>query len=759
MYQNKQKMNYNEILKLLLKKRGIESEEDVEAFLHPNLTGFYSPFLFKNMEKVCERIQKAIKEREKIVIYGDYDCDGVSAVSVLKLFLEKKGVDVYGFIPSRHHDGYGLTEKSVKFITNTYKPNLVITVDTGISAKNEVELFKSLGVDVIVTDHHEAPEELPDALIIDPKIPSETYPFSGLSGAGVVLKLVQALSSVEESLEYIDIVAISTIGDIVPLLSENRLITVLGLEKINGTSPRPSIAYLKNKLGLKTFNSTDIAFKVVPRINACGRMTSAEKCFHFLCAKSYQQLEKLYKEMEEDNNLRLAETNNIYGRINEHLEKLDLNKTPAIFIVDKEINLGLIGIVASKLVAEVRRPVFVFTEDEQGRLKASIRSVEGINIFNIIDKYRALLVDAGGHSQAGGLTIEKKNYNKFEKLVQEELKNLDLGEGLNNPDLEYDVEITEKDINLKLASLVNSLEPFGFMNPKPVFKLNATSTKVVPLKSYKHFKIGLNGGSEIVTFFGSKYKPLLTNDMDKSILFNLELDFFLKKPRAKAVFKNIYSDNLTFNNEDEFSDAKNLYFSYINKGCKNIAKFYNKESEIQEILNLPAGTLIIADNKKDAEILSKKYNKNINYYPNSDGETIIVYNPRYLLSEADIKLYNNIVFTNGFTQNHNFINKNIFAKRVDNLINFKGTREEFTKVYKELARCDKMLEANELELVYQISEKTLLSSAEVMYGILVSLELGFFELDKTDGVMLTRVKNAEKKELTSSYIFNLTKED
>ena len=176
-------MNKSEIIKYLLKKRGIESEKEIWDFLNPSPAGFYSPFLFSNMKAVAQRINQAIEQKQKIVIYGDYDCDGVCAVSILKLFLDKKGAQVYGFIPSRHHDGYGLTEKTVRFITKTYSPDLVITVDTGISAKAEVELFKSLGVDVIVTDHHELPSVLPDCLCVNPKMGD--YPFPNFAGAGV----------------------------------------------------------------------------------------------------------------------------------------------------------------------------------------------------------------------------------------------------------------------------------------------------------------------------------------------------------------------------------------------------------------------------------------------------------------------------------------------------------------------------------------------------------------------------------------------
>lgn len=751
-------MDYNNRIKELLKKRGIENEKEMEDFLNPSLAGFYSPFLLFNMDKATARINKAIQEKQKIVIYGDYDADGICAVSMLNLFFKKKGVDVNGFIPSRHHDGYGITKKTVGFITNHYKPNLVITVDTGISAKEEIKEFNALGVDTIVTDHHEPPKEIPEGIVIDPKIEGQPYPFNGLSGAGVALKLIQALAGVEESLEYIDICAISTIGDIVPLIDENRLITKLGLEKINAKKARPSIAYLKSKLNMDKLSSTDIAFKVVPRLNACGRMTTAEKCFHYLCETRTPRLEKIYQEMEEDNNLRLYESNLIMGRIYEHIKALNFNEEPAIFIVDKEINLGLIGIIASKLCAETNRPVFIFTEDEEGRLKASIRSISGVNIFNILDNYRDMLVDVGGHSLAGGLTILKENYEKFKSLIMQELKKVPASIFRNQEEFMYDQEISPEDINLEFAKELEKLEPYGFMNPKPVFKLKSDKNQIIPLKSFKHYKIKVTGNKDIVSFFGSKFIPVLeSNETQKNLLVNIEVDTFLSRPRAKAILKNIEVESLSFNNSEDLSLAKHIYYyaTSIGEECKYVK--YNNINEISHKINSDAHTLIITDSKLWAENLSKTYDKQIVYAVPASGETSILYNPTRTIEEDELKLYHDLIFVGSLINSEAVkgINKSITILECEEANNrLKVTRDSFKVTYTKVLKSLPISGNNIMEVVIKLGKNLNIKASEVMLTIMVSSELGFINIDYTDGVTISRNTNPAKRDLTESKTYS-----
>lgn len=754
-------MDYKNRIIEILKKRGIEGTGAVEEFLNPTLKGFYSPFLLSGMDKAVDRIKKALKNNEKIVIYGDYDADGICAVSILHMFFKKHGASVFGFIPSRHHDGYGLTKKTVSFITNQYKPNLVITVDTGISAYDEIEEFNSLGVDTIVTDHHEPPQRIPNGIVIDPKIKGQQYPFNGLSGAGVALKLVQGLSSVEESLEYVDIAAISTIGDIVPLVDENRLITKLGLQKINSKKARPSILYFKSKLNITNLTSTDVAFKIVPRLNACGRMTTAEKCFRFLTETRAPRLAEIYAEMEEDNNLRLDESSKIMERVYAHVSGVNLNNEPAIFIVDKEINLGLIGIIASKLCQELYRPVFIFTEDEEGRLKASIRSIPSINIFEIIDKYRDILVDVGGHSLAGGLTIEKSNFNKFKLAVLSELNKLQPEIFENKEEYFFDDEIIEEDINLEFATELEKLEPYGYGNPKPIFKLVPSKLNVNSLKSYKHHKIKL-GSKEIISFFTGAYlRALAENKIKKDIFINLELDTYLSKPRAKAILKSVKAVNVDYLGEEELAFAKLMHEFYLKnvkkEHCETKVTKITSLGEIKHLLKNPSHTLVVVDNKKDADKISTEFNIKVDYKVSSAGQTMVLFNPIKSLTKEEIKLYKTIVFIASYKNHLPFVpelKKEVYIVNLfENTSKINLTKEDFTAIYKKLIMLLPQENYNIEELILTICGKTKESASCVALVLFTSLELGFIKEEESEGVKFIRVEKPIKRDLLESTIY------
>ena len=741
-------MDYTSLINELLRKRGLETEQDRVQFLHPTLDMFHNPFLLNGMKEAVERIKTAIERKERIVIYGDYDCDGISAVSILYLYFSSIGLTPIGFIPSRHTDGYGLSEETVNKIKKELNPSLVITVDTGISAHKEVEMLKSLGIDVIVTDHHEPPEVLPKTIVVDPKIKGQDYPFDGLSGAGVAFKLVQALSDINTALEYVDIACISTVGDIVPLLDENRLIVKLGLERINSKNPRPAIGYLKNMLKLGAINSTDIAFKVVPRLNACGRISTAEKCFKFMVSTKGTDLETIYKEMEEDNNLRLNMSAEIFNDIDEVLKDIDLNKEPAVFIRNDNYNLGLIGIIASKLVGMLNRPVFIFTSSEDGALKASVRSIEGIDIFKILDKNRDLMVDVGGHSLAGGLTILPENYNKLKTAVLKELQCIDKNLFKYKKEFEYDAEITEADINMNLASKIDELEPFGFMNPKPVFKLCTKSTNYTPLKSIKHYKVGLHR-SEIVSFFGDKLVPAFLVPAKKDLIVTLEVDTFFSKPRAKAMLKSLKIDEYSFPDEREYHIAKEIYY-YSKQTSHNNDKFS------QAVYN-DFGTIIITDSYKTAQKMAQTHGYSIALEPNQSGESVVLYNPHRAVNVQELSIYKNIIIDKSNHLAHYLTDCGLNVSVVNNEqeVKLDLNRENFKNAYILITKALKLSGNNFFEIVESLEKITKLSPEIISATCLVAIELGFYELKEEDGVYnLVATPTKAKKNLEESNIYN-----
>lgn len=756
----KQKMLYDDKIRNILKKRGISSDEEIRRFLNPSIDDLHDPFLLHGMIDAKERINVAIDEKQTVLIYGDYDADGICSVSMLYLFLKSKGLEPIAFIPNRHTDGYGLSEDTIDAIVNTYFPDLIITVDTGISAYKEIETLKDCGIDVIVTDHHEPPEIIPECIVVDPKIAGQDYPFNGLSGAGVVFKLIHAMSGLKEALKYIDICAISTIGDIVPLVDENRIITKLGLEKINQKDSRPSITYLKKFLKMDRLTSTDITFKVVPRLNASGRMDSAFKGFEFMISEDENIIKSKFEEIEADNNERLKQSQDIQLEVNDELKNLDFNLEPAIFIRNDNINLGIIGIIASKLCSQFNRPVFIFSKDENDLLKASIRSIEGINIFEILDKYRDILVDVGGHSLAGGLTITQTNYENFKTQIQKDIRMV-FNSIATSEDIEYDEEILEQDINLEFVQAIEKLEPFGFQNPKPVFLLKGDKFYYYETKSFKHFKIVTPTRKEVMSFFGSKYCPYFRMKGEKSLYFNLERDTFFKTPKAKAMLKTMTSEISEIYKANQYALIKSLEREYksllVTQNDKNI-NYFNSDEEIKELIYSKSGTLFVTDDFKTFNDYQKKYNLRTNITPLPDGGSALIYNPVQCIDFNSLVQYSNIVFLDGFRFDleHNNLRANTFV--LNKKINVKGidcTRETFVKYYKILMSKLPSAGNDLIEVAELVCGKEDLSLAQMAFTILVCAELDFIEMSLNDACEIKHVVKQEKKDLNASVLIKL----
>lgn len=740
----------NKIVEEILARRGITTKAQVDKFLHPSLDDMRDPMLLSGMRSAKERIQSAIKNHETIVIYGDYDADGVCSVSILYLYLKSQGLEPIVFIPSRHTDGYGLSADTVEKLVEEFMPDLVITVDTGISARAEVELLQELGVDVIVTDHHEVPAEAPECIVVDPKQKGQEYGFDGLSGAGVALKVVEALAGRREAIKYLDICAISTIGDIVPLLDENRVITKFGLDAINGKNPRPSIAHLKKKLGLKTLNSTDVSFKIVPRINASGRMSSAYKCFEYLTATDPQILDEKFAEIEADNDERLKQLNEVYASGVE--ANLDINAEPIIFLKKEKLNLGLIGIVASKLCGNYNRPVFVFAEDENGRLKGSVRSVEGFDIFNILSKNKDLTIDVGGHALAGGLTIEKGNYEAFKSAVMQSAKEFLLTGSFEKP-MDFDAEITEDYINLDFAREINMLEPFGHQNPKPKFLLKAPYFSVSALKSYKHFKLLTPKHKEVMCFFGGKYLPIFDGNWKPQVVVELAEDEYLGKPQLKAIALDIKPTGTEFEvNEDAYmfeslANATNM--------ASNAAKTYVSVEELQELLTQKYGVLVLAQSKQAALELTDKYNLTASPILPSSGKSIVL-TDLSAIESANIALYSTVIVLDSLLTANQFCAKNrvVFARAGKKEIDVQLNRTEFAGIFVELKKLLPFSGNTLYEVVSKLSAKLKnLDKQKIFVAVLACIELGFF---KWENETLSVADIKTKKDLSSSQILNLT---
>ena len=501
----KSKYGISELLATILVNKNITTQKEIEEFLNPTRNDFFDPFLINDMDIAVERIKKAIETQEKVIIYGDYDVDGITSITVLKSFLKDVGLDVDYYIPNRLEEGYGLNKNAIDEIAKN-KYTLMITVDCGISAIEEVNYANSLGIEVIVTDHHEPGEELPKALaVIDNKIKDSKYPFRELAGVGVAFKVSQALAQSmnvkeEEYLKYLDIVCVGTISDIVPLISENRVITKLGIKLLKQTR-NTGLKAIINSSGYSQINSTTISFGVAPRINACGRMGKAEQALKLLLSKDIYEVNKLTQELNNYNRERQEIEKEIFESVLNKIEQNNLDKNRTIVVGGEGWHHGVIGIVSSKITEKYFKPSILLSFEEDGTGKGSGRSIPGFDLHEALMKCENCLEKFGGHSMAVGLTLKRDKfeqfYEEFEKVAKEnKTENI-------VPIINVDAKIELNEIDKTVVEDLKQLEPFGEANKMPVFALkNIRIDSIRALSEGKHLKLTLRDNNQIINAIG-----------------------------------------------------------------------------------------------------------------------------------------------------------------------------------------------------------------------------------------------------------------
>ncbi len=525
------KYKINKLLATILSNREITEKEQIEKFLNPKRNDFYNPYEMLDMEIAVKRIIKAIEDKEKIIIYGDYDVDGITSVTVLKSFLEERGINIAEYIPNRLEEGYGLNKKAVKEIAEQ-KYNLMITVDCGISAIEEIEYANSLGIETIITDHHEPGNELPKALaVIDAKRKDNTYPFRNLAGVGVVFKLIQAISielglKEKEYLKYLDIVCIGTISDIVPLVDENRVIVKLGLKLVEQTK-NLGLKEILESTGYNKIDSTTISFGVAPRINACGRMGHQEEALKLFLSKDKNEVIELTQKLNEYNRIRQETEKNIYNEAIEQIEQIDLDKQHTIILMGKNWHHGVIGIVSSKITELYFKPSILLCEEgEEG--KGSGRSIPGFDLYEALTECNELIEKFGGHSMAVGINVKKDNFEKFKEKFEEIAKQKHIEEIV--PILKIDALINLDEIDKNIVESLKELEPFGEENKMPLFAIkNLKIDSIRALSEGKHLKLTLKDNKNIINAIGFNL-GYMSNEYkigDKiDVVGNLEINTF-----------------------------------------------------------------------------------------------------------------------------------------------------------------------------------------------------------------------------------------
>jgi len=464
-------LQVDETIATLLVQRGIATYEQAKTFFRPTLQDLHNPYLMKDMDKAVVRIEKAIDNNENILIFGDYDVDGTTAVSLVSSYLRSFYPNVATYIPDRYAEGYGISYVGIDYAEDN-DISLIIALDCGIKSIDHVNYAKAKNIDFIICDHHRPDDMLPDAVaVLDPKREDCSYPYDELCGCGVGFKLIQALAenrnqTIDDLVGYLDLVATAIAADIVPITGENRVLAKFGLEVIN-SNPRPGIKALVQNVKKKVLTITDVVFIVAPRINAAGRIKHGNEAVALLTEYDLDQAEQFASEIEQHNSDRKELDKQITKEALLQIEENNEQNRFSTVVYQENWHKGVIGIVASRLVENYYRPTIVFTKSGE-KLAASARSVKDFDVYNALEACAEHLEQFGGHMYAAGMTLLEENYenfkNAFEKVVQETIH-----PDLLTPEISYDAEIELAAINPKLIRLLKQFEPFGPENMTPVF--------------------------------------------------------------------------------------------------------------------------------------------------------------------------------------------------------------------------------------------------------------------------------------------------
>lgn len=544
-------MNVNPLILSILEKRGITEPSEIEEFISekPQLT--YDPFLLTDMQEGVDFVLNAIKNNDKICIYGDYDVDGITASALLYNFFSNLTKNISYFIPSRFEEGYGLNNDALTQLKES-GIDTIITVDCGAVSINEVQYAKSIGLNIMVTDHHNMEKDTtPDCIVINPKHPDSVYPFDGLCGCGVAFKLIQAITrqeNIDKKLlnENLDLVAIATVADVVTVTDENRTLLKYGLKRLNSGS-RKALRMMANKLDIQlgSIDSYKIGFIIGPHMNAAGRMEDANAVVKLLTSDDNKEIDEILDMLIVHNKNRKSVQEKCF---NESISIIEENYMDKSFLVvkPKSIHEGIAGIVAGKIKEKYNKPAIVLSEstNEAGEvvLKGSGRSIENVNLIKMLLNYEELFVKVGGHAMAAGFTIPKKNEDKLRDSLENEMKDL-IAENPNLLEKTFtsDAEASPSDIKLELAKEFNLLAPFGIDNPRPVIELKNLEVSNIKYlgNENQHVKF-YAGGFECILFGNAQdYKEIIESGDKVELLGNPDINTWNGRESIQFMIKNI----------------------------------------------------------------------------------------------------------------------------------------------------------------------------------------------------------------------------
>jgi len=512
-------LSVNPILASLLVQRNIDTFKKAKEFFRPSLEDLHDPFLLKDMERAVSRIEKAIIDNENILIYGDYDVDGTTSVSLVSSYLKTITNHIATYIPDRYDEGYGISYQGIDFASDN-NFSLIIALDCGIKAIEKVSYAKKKNVDFIICDHHKPGDEIPKAYaVLNPKRVDCTYPYKELCGCGVGFKLVHALASrrgqtIEDIQQYLDLVATAIAADIVPITGENRILTYYGLEVIN-SNPRNGIKAIIHQINKKKLTITDVVFIIAPRINAAGRIKHGNYAVELLTEMDFEVALDFATSIEKFNLERKELDKKITYEALQQIESANEKEKFSTVVYSENWHKGVIGIVASRLIESFYRPTLVFTKSGN-KLAASARSVKGFDVYEALNECSEYLEQFGGHKYAAGLTLDPKNYSAFKNKFEEVVK-ASIDKNLLIPEISIDLELELSEITPRFFRILQQMGPFGPQNMKPVFKTssirdNGYGKRVGSDKS--HLKLSIIDGADQKTYnaigfgLGNKIKSI-----------------------------------------------------------------------------------------------------------------------------------------------------------------------------------------------------------------------------------------------------------
>ena len=587
-------LNLSETTAKILYARGMDSVEKMRTFMNPSSRNFLSPYLMSGIKEAKELITRARDEEWRVAVFGDYDADGIGALAILYRALKEFGIEAYLHVPERT-DGYGLSVSSIDKIFDEFLPDLIITVDCGISCADEVEYIKEQGAFVIVTDHHELPARLPDCIVVNPKI-QDDYPYDNLAGAGVAFKLATALIG-EKANTLLDFCALSTVADSVPLLGENRDIVAEGIKLIE-RSPRPAFSAFLNR---EKVDAQTLAFTIAPRLNAAGRMGDALSALKMFVSEDEEEIYALAAKLNEYNAERQKYCDGLHEEVTRRVRETGAHEH-VVVACGEHWNAGIVGIVAARVAEEYCRPCLLFVKNGN-MYRGSARSIEGVNIFEALTACSEYIEEFGGHAQAAGVNVREENLAPLSDALESYL-----AAHCDDEDFVSKICVTGEmtDDPLTLAKELELLEPFGVGNRRPVFVRRAEKMTAAPMKAESPHLLVSDGAMDYTYFFGAAQRTLLESAIQKEVVFELNLSKFRGKERAKGNIRAVIYDAKEASEADgEIFENNLLSCARHSVGANSAEELSEKQlRELVEKLSSENGVCYIAYERETAERLA-----------------------------------------------------------------------------------------------------------------------------------------------------------